>query len=82
MVHLRQEMNAIMFEEGLTSQVRGIVRPRKQYGALPPEQRKSQRDKKKMRIAATNAAKLTNQHLEGTFVGALLEQARLHPEVL
>ncbi len=71
----------MMFEEGLTSKVRGIVRPRKQYGALPPEQRKSQRDKKKMRNAVSNAAKLTNQHLEGTFIGALLEQARLHPEV-
>ncbi len=79
--YIHQEMHAMMFEAGLTSKVKGVVRPRKQYGILPPEQRISQRDKKKQRIAVSNAAKLTNQHLEGTFVGALLEQARLYPEV-
>ncbi|CAM9346615.1 unnamed protein product [Chrysoparadoxa australica] len=74
-------MFKMMHQAGLTSKLQEGTKRRKKFHFKPgPGQRESQTDKKKRRQALVKSAKLTNDHLEGTALGALMEEARLHPE--
>jgi hypothetical protein len=70
-----------LFQAGLSNRPAAPKRPRKFVGPLRPEMRESQRTKLKKRMAVVKNARLTNSHLEGTPIGALMEHARLHPEL-
>jgi len=75
-----QALHKMLFQAGLvTSSQTGLIRP-KRFVQLTPEQRDSQRTKKKRRMAVVNNARITNDHLEGTAIGMLMEEARMNPE--
>ncbi|KAG5175688.1 hypothetical protein JKP88DRAFT_256808 [Tribonema minus] len=74
-------LHQMLFQAGLvTSAATGQQRRPKRFAQLTPEQRESQRSKQKRRIAVVKNAKLTNDHLDGTAIGILMEEARLNPE--